>query len=61
MPAAWLEGPEVMEISEEDYDYVVDINQKVLFLSNIAKWMAKVSRQNPERLSCHYHSPRYLR
>ena len=43
---------DVFEISEEDYDYVVDINQKgTFFLTQaIAKWMAEAKQANPERL-----------
>jgi NAD(P)-dependent dehydrogenase (short-subunit alcohol dehydrogenase family) len=43
---------DVFEISEDDYDYVVDINQKgTFFLTQaIAKWMAEVKQANPERL-----------
>jgi len=43
---------DVFEISEEDYDYVVDVNQKgTFFLTQaIAKWMAEAKQANPERL-----------
>jgi 3-oxoacyl-[acyl-carrier protein] reductase len=43
---------DVFEISEEDYDYVVDINQKGTFFMTqaIAKWMAEAKQANPERL-----------
>ncbi len=42
---------DIFEISEEDYDYVVDINQKGTFFltQEIAKWMAEAKLAEPSR------------
>ena len=42
---------DIFDISEEDYDYVVDVNQKgTFFLTQaIAKWMAEEKQANPDR------------